>query len=873
MTQFLYQKLDSASEMGFLKKEVPACVLDNLNPKFAVRPYQIEAFARFFYYLEGYPNKTLPVHLLFNMATGSGKTLIMAGLILHLYSKGYRNFLFFVNSNNIIEKTKDNFLGKQSSKYLFAEKIIFDGRFVDIQQVDNFEDANPQNINICFTTIQKLHSDLHNEKENAITFEDFKKQKIVLLADEAHHGQATTKQKALSEAMEKPSWENTVEKIFNQDQENLLLEFTATLDFLNKNIVEKYEPKIIYRYDLKEFRNEGYSKDVNILQSDFDEKERILQAIILNQYRQEVAGKHGINLKPVILFKAQKTIAESKENQDKFDTLIETLEEKDIDKVRKKSEVGIIKRAFSFFEENKITSTVLVKKLKSSFAKNKCLNVNEENLDKVSLKIQDKQELITQQHVLNSLEDKNNQIRAIFAVQKLNEGWDVLNLYDIVRLYTARDGDWRNSEYKAGKTTISEAQLIGRGARYFPFIANGEEEKRYMRKFDEDLTNDLRVLEELHYHSVNDVKYITEITKALQKEGLIDEDQVELSLNLKDGFKKTDFYRTGIVYTNKQIKNTYEKVRSFADLGIKKRNYTHLLHSGFGEDKAVFHEGDFELKNQSQITSKDFSLKNIPSHIIRSALARNNFYHFDYLKKHFPHLTSLSDFIENEEFLAGIEVTIKGTAESINTTGNADFFEAIIGLLGVLENEIKQNLTEYQGSEEFYPANVSKVFVDKVLKMQKGNPKSDGQKEFVSSRPWYVFDANYGTSEERKFVEMMDRQMEDFSKEYAEIYLIRNELHFKIYNFKDGQGFAPDFVLFLRQKNGENLTYQVFIEPKGKHLKETDKWKEEFLAEIKAKFSSKTLIFADSKKYRITGVPFYNYDNENEFKEALCASF
>ncbi len=871
MTQFLYEKLDSASEMGFLNKDVPDFVLDNLNPVFTVRPYQIEAFARFFYYFESYPNKEIPIHLLFNMATGSGKTLIMAGLILDLYSKGYRNFLFFVNSNNIIEKTKDNFLGKNSSKYLFNKKIISEGQMVNIEQVDNFEDANPQNINICFTTIQKLHTDLHNEKENAITFEDFKKQKIVLLADEAHHGQAKTKNKTLTEAMEKPSWENTVEKILDQNQENILLEFTATLDFLNKNIVEKYQPKIVYRYDLKEFRNEGYSKDVNILQSDFEEKERILQAIILNQYRQEVAGKYGINLKPVILFKAQKTIAESKENQNKFEALIENLEEGDINKIQKKSGVKIIQKAFSFFEVNKITATILVKKLKSSFAKNKCLNVNEENLDKKSLKNQDRQELISQQHILNSLEDKNNQIRAIFAVQKLNEGWDVLNLFDIVRLYTARDGDWRNSEYKAGKTTISEAQLIGRGARYFPFFTD-EEDQKYMRKFDEDLGNDLRVLEELHYHSVNDVKYITEITKALQKEGLIDENRIELELNLKEEFKQTDFYHTGIVYANKQIKNTYEKVRSFADLGVNKKNYTHSLHSGVGDDKAVFHESGFESKSQPQMTAKDFSLKKISSHVVRSALARNNFYQFNHLRKHFPNLTSLNDFIEKDEYLAGLEVTLKGTENAIEKSGNTDFFEAIIGLLGVMESEIKQNLTEHKGTEEFYPSNVSIIFVDKVLKMQKDSTKTDGQKEFVSSRPWYVFNANYGTSEERKFVEMMDRQMQELSKEYSEVYLIRNELHFKIYNFKDGQAFAPDFVLFLKQKNGEKLTYQIFIEPKGKHLEEVDKWKEEFLSEIKDKFSSKTLTFNDTKKYRITGVPFYNYESENEFKEALRSS-
>ena len=39
----------------------------------------------------------------------------------------------------------------------------------------------------------------------------------------------------------------------------------------------------------------------------------------------------------------------------------------------------------------------------------------------------------------------------MFAVQKLNEGWDVLNLFDIVRLYETRDGKGD----KIGKTTLS----------------------------------------------------------------------------------------------------------------------------------------------------------------------------------------------------------------------------------------------------------------------------------------------------------------------------------------------------------------------------------------------------------------------------------
>ena len=109
-------------------------------------------------------------------------------------------------------------------------------------------------------------------------------------------------------------------------------------------------------------------------------------------------------------------------------------------------------------------------------------------------------------------------------------------------------------------------------------------------------------------------------------------------------------------------------------------------------------------------------------------------------------------------------------------------------------------------------------------------------------------------------------------KKYDGIYLIRNERHFKIYSFSDGQAFEPDFVLFLREKNGNILTYQIFIEPKGKHLKDHDKWKKDFLKEICAKFKEKVLEFKTprkTQKYKLVGVPFYNNEDENEFKRSL----
>lgn len=127
------------------------------------------------------------------MATGSGKTVIMTGLILYLYTKGYRKFLFFVNQNNIIEKTKENFLNQSSIKYLFADSIELMGEQVQVKEVNNFAFYDKNAINICFTSTQKLHMDINIIKENSPTIEDFEDDKIVLISDESHHINTVTK--------------------------------------------------------------------------------------------------------------------------------------------------------------------------------------------------------------------------------------------------------------------------------------------------------------------------------------------------------------------------------------------------------------------------------------------------------------------------------------------------------------------------------------------------------------------------------------------------------------------------------------------------------------------------------------------------------
>lgn len=824
--------------------DVPNWISDNL--KFEQRPYQIEAFKRYIYLdqedLEEKPRK--PYHLLYNMATGSGKTLIMAGLMLHLYQKGYRNFLFFVNSNNIIQKTKDNFLNPQASKYLFNNKIVIDGKEVLIKEVNNFEEADNQNINIKFTTIQQLHIDLNNTKENSVTYEDFKDKKLVLIADEAHHLVAGTKSGNLF-----GSWEDTVKKIHESNFDNILLEFTATIDTETAELVNHYQDKVIFKYDLAKFRKDKYSKEINLIRSFYDEQDRIIQALILNLYRQELATSNNINLKPVILFKAKKTIKESEQNKENFHKLIDDFSVDMVEEIKKTSTVPIVQKAFQFFEAKGISANEIVKRIQANFKPGNCLSANNDA------------EAEQNQTLLNTLEDENNPIRAVFAVQKLNEGWDVLNLFDIVRLYEGRDGN----DNRPGKTTISEAQLIGRGARYFPFALE-EGQDKFTRKFDDDISNDLKILEELYYHTKENSRYISELKKALVDSGIYEDEEnlATKQLTLKLDFKGTDFYKNGHVFYNKKILKSFDNIKSFTDLGVKKTNYRHTLSSGVGRMSSAFFELEPTQSNDEVIKTKDVKLTEIPKNIIRFALSQNPFFYFDNLSHYLPNVVSLSNFIDSTDYLAGLEITFSGTENRLKEITHFDYLQALNGLLQSIEEDIKSNSTEFEGSD-YIGERIHKVFKDKEIKVYKDSERADGQETLVANEPWYVYNSNYGTSEEKKFVELFARRFEGLKQKFETIYLIRNEREIKIYD-KLGRAFEPDFILFCKQLDGEQMTFQVFIEPKGEHLKGHDKWKEDFLKEIRTE--QKTIkIHTDT--YLITAVPFYNYNNENEFKTTL----
>ena len=84
--QFLYEKLNILKEIDALSP-IPDIIEQGLSKNVILREYQKEAFQYFITYFEKESlHKNKQIHTLFHMATGSGKTVMMAGLILYLYT-------------------------------------------------------------------------------------------------------------------------------------------------------------------------------------------------------------------------------------------------------------------------------------------------------------------------------------------------------------------------------------------------------------------------------------------------------------------------------------------------------------------------------------------------------------------------------------------------------------------------------------------------------------------------------------------------------------------------------------------------------------------------------------------------------------------
>ena len=910
---FLYSVVrEKAYEYGVIKPKLPSYILENL--KYTLWTWQEKALELFLTNeeLRNKESSVEPNHLMFNMATGTGKTMLMAALILYYYKKGYRHFIFFVNQNNIVDKTENNFINKNHTKYLFRQNIVIDDKIINIRKVEAFDDID--DIQIKFTSIHKLHNAVYLAKENSVTLEDLQKKDLVMIGDEAHHLNASTirngqiemdlplelKGNASEKDIEK-SWENTViNKILlkgkdkqNRENKNVLLEFTATIP-KNADVIEKYRTKTIYKFELVDFLKAGYTKEINLVSTSLIKKDKILLALLFNWYRHQIALRNNIsNFKPVILFRS-KLIEKSKKDYEEFLSLVSELKPEDFDFLKniensiKQDQLSLfkvyeqgksrVKQMLQYIKDEKIGIREIANYIKDEFTERNCIITNSKD-NKATTKEKTTEE---QEQLLNSLEDKNNHIRAIFTVKRLTEGWDVLNLFDIVRLYEGRDESHPNGQRVAGKATVQEIQLIGRGVRYYPFSYNEHEKNK--RKFDNELENPLRVLEEFYYHSDDNHRYLDELKRELKNKGFIQDNRVVKKFGLKDEFKDTPFFKEIKIWKNEQIDNPERRKQTLSELEkdfvfeYKTREFT-MKEQQVILDKETDEVLAESLKKDSKTISINF--KDFERHIVAKAINKKatkdlSLLRFDNLQNELS-INSIDDIFA-ENFIGNFKINI---VTSKDKTGLADIsneekLNLLLDFFEAFSRKLKEISNPYLGTEKFSPFSFEDLFGDVKEKSVLIDQESKNLEAELLQHKWYVLNGFNGTSEERELLEFVKNKIGNLEGKYDEIYLLRNEEVYKIYDFDQGRGFEPDFLLFLKGKKG-NLYYQIFIEPKGSQF--TDKeggfkdskegWKEEFLQQITNKYSNGDLLKAESKNYKLIGLPLFNKREENAFSKVF----
>ncbi len=391
----------------------------------------------------------------FEMATGSGKTLLIGALIIYLNKyENYNHFIIITPSTEIYKKTINNF-NVMSKKCIFSQSLDF--KF-NVITGENFTDKSSNynksaDLNVYIFNIQKFFERttgvLRIDKEweqsywkdnlgNTISFRSYlKEKKLVIITDEAHHYQnIQIKGKA-----------QTSGQIIISLEPNLVLEFTATA-VTEEQAKDRRSQKIIYKYSINKYISDGYGKKVRAFgytsaeeksrgpEVTEDDKKKFLVSYMIHLIKKEALKEN--NFKPILLIRAR--------NIKHAETLNRWIK----DKIT--GETELIDNIYNeIIGGEKFVITSLIRRYISlNYFKERILELpkicftyhsDNENLKDVIEKI-------------DAIEINNEEV--LIQIRKLEEGWDIQNPYTMLILSISK-----------GKKKNYIKQLIGRGVRLF----------------------------------------------------------------------------------------------------------------------------------------------------------------------------------------------------------------------------------------------------------------------------------------------------------------------------------------------------------------------------------------------------------------------
>ncbi|MBI2100124.1 MAG: DEAD/DEAH box helicase family protein [Candidatus Vogelbacteria bacterium] len=449
--------------------------------KFALRPYQVEALSAFqLFWKDGFDSRSLKQKTAqsekndegkdvlwnkvgFEMATGSGKTLLMGATILDLWHRGYKDFLILTPNTILFDKTIENFTPR-AVKSIFGDgwnltyNLVTGNSYRD--KTCNWEED--RDISFYVFNMQKfydkvassaqkdgedtmkgvpyvrrpLEDSLWRDKtgQHTISFVEFlRERRPVIISDEAHHYQQKKTTEAIFELLPRA-----------------VLEFTAT-SLEKGGESESFGQNNLYKYPMQRYINEGYGKRIfavgcgtsdekttdEVSESD---KQKLVWGILIHLLKWEALAAVNAPVKKAMLLTKARSINHADAINDYLKNWPDSVSGELDDVLEQVNREGtdIAKIVRQNIPKNK---TELIKKM-SAVAKS-VFTIHSEN--------KSDEEIWTE---YQSLDD--NKAEIVNQVRIFSEGVDYDNFYTIVVL-----GD------TVEKVGLAAAQLIGRGLRLY----------------------------------------------------------------------------------------------------------------------------------------------------------------------------------------------------------------------------------------------------------------------------------------------------------------------------------------------------------------------------------------------------------------------
>lgn len=435
----------------------------------------------------------------FEMATGSGKTMLMGACIYFLNKcYGINNFLIITPaSTDIYQKTIRNFaIGSYESVWAdetpFTFNLITGDDYTENLFYNESNDANIFIFNIskfgskAINTEKTWESSIWRDDDgNTISIRQFlRDKKLVIITDEAHHAQTPK-----------------ANQIIKKFKPEAVLEFTATAIEQQTNEAKKNQT-IVYKYDIRKFLEDGHgklvravalasengkkSKTIKISES---EKLKIITLFLIHLIKKDAVLKDpkSRELKPIAFVKVKNDTIYT---QKIFDYIKNDLHKDTIslsiilEKVRSQ-DLEIINLIVDFVKEAFNND---LQKLQRAI----------KEAAKTAIFYHGKSDKETERKFLNI---RKNEVEIVVYMQRLDEGIDLPNIYTMAVI---------NDTITDFKTSVK--QIIGRGVRL----------NKEKREFDTESYSFRSQSEKLHV-ICDQGKNFEEVILSIQKEfGLSD---------------------------------------------------------------------------------------------------------------------------------------------------------------------------------------------------------------------------------------------------------------------------------------------------------------------------------------------------------------